>query len=66
MSGALVGLRKACRWAWGLFSGLRGSLIVALLPNEAPQHVAMTENQTQMAGMEAEVQVLKVRNREAS
>ena len=66
-AGALVGSSKGrAGWAWGLFLGWLGVLIVALLPNETPQHVAMTEKQTQMAGTDADVQVLEIRNREAS
>ena len=49
--------------AMGVFLSWPGVLFVALLPNQTTDHVAMTE--TQMAGMEAEVHVEEVREREA-
>lgn len=67
-AGHLVGSWRGKRagWAWGLFLSWLGVLILALLPNDTPQHVAMTEIQTQVTGMDADVQALEVRGREAS
>ena len=66
--GALVASSKGRRggWAWGLLLSWPGVLILALQPNQTPQHVARTEEQTQMAETEAEVHVREFRNREAS
>ena len=66
--GAIVASSKGRRggWAWGLLLSWVGVVFVALLSNETPEHVATTEEQTQIAGMEAEAHVPGIRNREAS
>ena len=63
-AGALVGSRKGrAGWAWGLFLSWPGVLVLALLPNEPPDGVALTESQT--ASVEADVHVQELGTREA-
>ena len=64
--GYRIGARKGrAGWAWGLFLGWLGVLIVALLSNKNSEHGGFTTNQQLLADREYEARLEELRRRRA-